>query len=41
MVKEDTSLDQMIETGAMVQTAIRDRIIGIVDLRGNFRGNNR
>ena len=32
MVKEDISLDQMIEIGAMVQTAIQDRIIGVVDL---------
>ena len=32
MVKEDISLDQMTETGAMVQIAIQDRIIGVVDL---------
>ena len=32
MVKEDISLDQMIETGAMMQTAVQDRIIGVVDL---------
>ena len=32
MVKEDISLDQMIETGAMAQTAIQDRIIRVVDL---------
>ena len=32
MVKEDISLDQMTETEAMVQTAIQDRIIGVVDL---------
>ena len=32
MVKEDISLDQMTETGAMVQTAIQDRIIGVADL---------
>ena len=31
-VMEDISLDQMMETGAMVQTAIQDRIIGVVDL---------
>ena len=31
MVKEDISLDQMRETGAMVQTAIPDRIIEVVD----------
>ena len=31
MVKEDISLDQMIETGAMVWTTIQDRIIGVVD----------
>ena len=31
MVKEDISLDQMIETGAMVQTAKQARIIGVVD----------
>ena len=29
---EDISLDQMTETGAMVQTAIQDRIIGVIDL---------
>ena len=32
MVKEDISLDQMIETGAMAQTAIQDRIIWVVEL---------
>ena len=32
MVKEDISLDQMTETGAMVQTAIHSRIIGVIDL---------
>ena len=32
MVKEDISLDQMTETRAMVQTAIQDRIIGVIDL---------
>ena len=32
MVKEDISPDQMTETGAMVQTAIQDRIIKVVDL---------
>ena len=32
MVKEDINLDQMTETGAMVQTAIQDRIIGVTDL---------
>ena len=31
MVKEDISLGQMIETGVIVQTAIQDRIIGIID----------
>ena len=31
-VKEDISLGQMTETGAMVQTAIQDRIIGVADL---------
>ena len=31
MVKEDISLDQMIGTGAMVQTAIPDRIIEVID----------
>ena len=31
MVKEDISLDHMIETGAKVQTAIQDRIIGVVE----------
>ena len=31
MVKEDISLDQMIETGAMAQTAIPDRIIVVID----------
>ena len=30
MVKEDISLGQMIETGVMVQTAIQDRIIGVI-----------
>ena len=33
MVKEDISLDHMTETGAMVQTAIPDRIIKVIDLR--------
>ena len=32
MVREDISLDQMTETGAMVQMAIQDRIIKVVDL---------
>ena len=32
MVKEDISLDQMTESGAMVQTAIPDRIVKVVDL---------
>ena len=32
MVKKDISLDQMTETEAMVQTAIQDRIIKVVDL---------
>ena len=32
MVKEDISPDQMTETGAMVQTAIPDRIIEVVEL---------
>ena len=32
MVKGDISLDPMIETGAMVETAIQDRIIRVVDL---------
>ena len=32
MVKEDISLDQMIETGAMVQTTMQDRIIRVVDI---------
>ena len=41
MVKEDISLDQMTETGAMVQTAIQDRIIRGSRSRGNFRGNSR
>ena len=31
MVKEDIRLDQMIETGVMVHTAIQDRIIGVID----------
>ena len=31
MVKEDINLGQMIETGVMVQTAIQDRIIGVID----------
>ena len=31
MVKEDISLGQMIETGVMVQTAIQDRITGVID----------
>ena len=34
MVKEDISPDQMTETGAMVQTAIQDRIIRVIDLEG-------
>ena len=33
MVKEDISLDHMTETGAMVQMAIPDRIIEVIDLR--------
>ena len=33
MVKEDISLDHMTETEAMVQTAIPDRIIKVIDLR--------
>ena len=32
MVKEDISLDQMIETGVMMQIAMQDRIIGVIDL---------
>ena len=32
MVKEDISLDQMTETGAMVQTAIQGKIISVIDL---------
>ena len=32
MVREDISPGQMTETGAMVQTAIQDRIIEVVDL---------
>ena len=32
MVKEDIILGQMTETGAMVQTVIQDRIIGVADL---------
>ena len=32
MAREDISHDQMTETGAMVQTAIQDRIIKVVDL---------
>ena len=32
MVKEDISLDHMTETGAMVQTAIPDRNIKVIDL---------
>ena len=32
MIKEDISLDQMTETGAMIQTAIPDRIIEVIDL---------
>ena len=32
MVEKDISLDHMTETGAMVQTAIQDRIIKVVDL---------
>ena len=31
MVKEDIRLGQMIETGVMVQTAIQDRIIRVID----------
>ena len=31
MVKEGIRLDQMIETGVMVQTAIQDRIMGVID----------
>ena len=34
MVKEGINLDQMIETGAMVQTAIPDIIIEVIDLGG-------
>ena len=36
MVKEDISLDCRIETGAMVQTAIQDRIIKVIDLGENL-----
>ena len=32
MVKEEISLGQMIQTGAMVQIVIQDRIIRVVDL---------
>ena len=32
MVKEDISLDQMIEIGVMMQIAMQDRIIGVIDL---------
>ena len=32
MVKRDISPDQMTETGAMVQTAIQDRMIEVIDL---------
>ena len=35
MVKEDISLDHMTEAGAMVQTAIQDRIIKVIYL-GEF-----
>ena len=31
MVKEGIRLDQMTETGVMVQTAIQDKIIGVID----------
>ena len=32
MVKEDITLDHMTEAGTMVQTAIQDRIIKVIDL---------
>ena len=32
MAKEDISLDQMIEIGIMMQIAMQDRIIGVIDL---------
>ena len=32
MVKEGIRLGQMTETGVMEQTAIQDRIIGVIDL---------
>ena len=32
MVKEDISLHQVIETGVIMQTAIQDRVIGVIDL---------
>ena len=31
MVKEDIKPGQMIETGVMMQTAIQDKIIGVID----------
>ena len=37
MVKGDISLYQMTETGAMVQTAIQDRIIEVIDLEEIFK----
>ena len=38
MVKEDISLDQMIEIGVMVQTAIQDKIIGVIDAEEILEG---
>ena len=33
MVKEDTRPGQMIETGVIVQTVMRDKIINVIDLK--------
>ena len=41
MVKRDISPDHMIETGVMAQAEIPERIIEVVVLEENFRGNNR
>ena len=41
MVKEGIRPGQMTETGVMVQTAIQDKIIRVIDSEEIFRGNSR
>ena len=41
LVKRDISPDKMIETGAMAQTAMSNRIIKVTDVGEILRGNSR